>query len=188
MPHGKPGISESRETMLVDKIEGVKVSRSEGFFDERGGWQRVWDRQSLSIKNSDTDVSQVSISSNHKRGTLRGLHSLAVEAKETKTVHCFKGSVFDVIVDMRPMSPTYFDHIAVVLGDETNNQVIIPPGCAHGFQTLEDDSYLAYIMSAKYAPELEIGFHYADPVIAIAWPTTVTRISSKDKSWPHIQK
>lgn len=184
-PHGKHGSSCLWSSSLrVNHIDGLFITQSKAFCDDRGAWHRVWDQDPLSENGVDTGVSQVSISSNINKGTLRGLHMLDIEAHETKTVHCFRGSVFDVVVDMRPASKTYLDYFAIVLGGQSNYRVSIPPGCAHGFQSLEDDTLLAYVMSTPYQPEMERGFHFKDPTFDIGWPLDLSQVSKKDDSWP----
>jgi len=155
---------------LVHNISGVVQTSQKPFFDERGEWHRAWDYELLSKGGADPKVNQVSISINPIMGTLRGMHYLLESALETKSVHCFQGSVQDVVIDMRTNSSTFLDHKVVVMDAQNNNTLTIPPGCAHGFQTLENNTSVAYIMSVAYNPELECGIRYDDPAINITWP------------------
>lgn len=173
-----------RAMALVNDIIGVTQFTSHPSVDDRGEWHRVWDISTIesgSVPNSL--VSQVSISTNRVAGTLRGIHYLQVEAAERKTVQCFEGSAFDVIVDMRPNSPTFLDHMSVTLDSKVGNRISIPPGCGHGFQTLEACTSLAYTMTAPYDPKLEMGIRFDDPVIGIAWPMIPSKVSEKDLNW-----
>lgn len=131
-------------------------------------------------------VAQASISFNAKRGTLRGLHFQCPPAAETKYVRCTKGAAFDVIVDLRPDSPTYLEHLAVVLSAENGRGLYVPKCFAHGFITLEDDTELTYLMSETHTPNAEGGFRYDDPMLGVDWPLPVRVISPRDTAWGSI--
>jgi len=168
---------------LVKKIEGVYEFASTPLVDDRGEWHRVWDADVLSNFSEFIPIKQVSISTNTLLGTVRGIHYLRESALENKSVQCFHGSAFDVVVDMRKNSETYLDHVVTVLDSKIGNRVVIPPGCGHGFQTLEEHTSLAYTMTAKYDQKLELGVRFDDPRLEIEWPSAPTKISMKDLSW-----
>lgn len=127
---------------------------------------------------------QASVSENHSTGTVRGLHFQWPPSHEAKLVRCEQGSIFDAIVDLRPGSPSFLQCFTAVLKASSGDAVYIPPGCAHGYQTLEDRSRIAYLMSDVYEPELAGGFRPDDPAFAIAWPLPVSVISDRDRSYP----
>lgn len=168
---------------LVKTIKGVREFASIPLVDDRGEWHRVWDGDVLDDFSEGIPIKQVSISTNILSGTLRGIHYLQESALEAKSVQCFHGSAFDVVVDMRENSETYLDHVIMVLDSKIGNRVLIPPGCGHGFQTLEDHTSLAYTMTAKYDPNLELGVRFDDPRLGIEWPIPPTKISVKDLNW-----
>jgi dTDP-4-dehydrorhamnose 3,5-epimerase len=129
---------------------------------------------------------QCSISFNARKGTLRGLHYQAVPHAETKLVRCTKGAIYDVVVDLRPRSPTFREWTAVELTAEKRNMVYVPEGCAHGFLTLEDESEVFYQMSEFYDAESARGVRWDDPAFQIAWPGKVEVISERDRTYPNI--
>ena len=128
-------------------------------------------------------VAQASLSFNAKRGTLRGLHFQYPPAAETKYVRCTKGAIFDVIVDLRPESPTYLEHLAVDLSAENGRGLYVPKRFAHGFVTIEDDTELTYFIGESHAPNAEGGLRYDDPMLGVNWPLPVRFISERDAAW-----
>jgi dTDP-4-dehydrorhamnose 3,5-epimerase len=169
-----------RETPLP----GAWVLEPERIADERGFFARTWCRRDFEVRGLETDIAQCSVSFNHRRGTLRGLHFQAEPHAEVKLVRVNRGAIWDVIVDLRPDSPTYRRHFAVVLSAQAGHQLYIPKGMAHGFQTLEDATEVSYQISAFYTPEAARGYRWDDPAFAIPWPEPVTVISEKDRSLP----
>jgi dTDP-4-dehydrorhamnose 3,5-epimerase len=169
-----------RETPLP----GAWVLEPERIADERGFFARTWCRRDFETRGLDPDIAQCSVSFNHRRGTLRGLHFQVEPHAEAKLVRVTRGAVWDVIVDLRPDSPTFRRHFAVVLSAEEGNQLCIPKGMAHGFQTLEDATEVFYQISAFYTPEAARGYRWDDPAFAIPWPEPVTVISEKDRNLP----
>jgi dTDP-4-dehydrorhamnose 3,5-epimerase len=127
---------------------------------------------------------QASISFNAVRGTLRGLHWQDAPFAETKLVRCTRGAIHDVIVDLRPGSPTHARWLGVELTQDNHTMLYVPEGFAHGFITLADATEVAYQMSQVYAPEAAQGARYDDPAFAIRWPTEVRVISDRDRAWP----
>lgn len=168
------------ETTLADAMV-IDMQRNE---DERGFFARTFCRRDFEGRGMEPAVAQCSVSFNHRKGTVRGLHFQAAPHEETKLVRVTRGAIWDVIVDLRPESPTFRHHFAVVLDAGRGNQLFIPRGMAHGFQTLEDATEVSYQISAFYAPEAATGYRWNDPAFAIPWPEPVTVISDKDQSLP----
>jgi len=153
--------------------------------DERGFFARAWCEEELAAHGLETRVAQASISYNRCRGTLRGLHYRVGPHAEAKVVRCIRGAMYDVIVDLRPTSASHLQWFGVTLTSDNRESVYIPEGCAHGFQTLEDDTEVLYLMSKLHEPEAERGLRWDDGAIAILWPHVETRImSEKDRNWP----
>ena len=171
-----------RETPLA----GAWVLEPERIVDERGFFARTYCRRDFAARGLDPAIAQCSVSFNHRRGTLRGLHFQAAPHEEVKLVRVTRGAVWDVIVDLRPESPTYAKHFSLVLSAETRHELYIPKGMAHGFQTLEDGTEVFYQISELYAPESARGYRWNDPGFAIPWPEPVTVISEKDRGLPFL--
>ncbi len=127
---------------------------------------------------------QLSLSRNHRAGTLRGLHYAVPPHAETKLVRCVRGTIHDVAVDVRPGSPSYARHVARRLDARTGGGLLIPAGFAHGFQTLEDETEVLYAIDLPYIPEAARAIRYDDPTLAISWPLPVSIISERDASAP----
>ena len=153
--------------------------------DERGFFARVWDGEEFAARGLDARVRQSSIAYNHAAGTLRGLHFQLPPFAETKLVRCTRGGVWDVIVDLRPGSPTFLEWAAFELTAENHRTLYVPEEFAHGYQTLTDASEVWYQMSAPYAPDAARGLRWDDPKLAIDWPHIENRlVSERDRSWP----
>jgi dTDP-4-dehydrorhamnose 3,5-epimerase len=165
-------------------LAGAWVLEPERFEDERGFFARTYCRREFEAHGLDPSVAQCSVSYNHRRGTLRGLHFQAPPHEEIKLVRVTRGAIWDVIVDLRPGSPTFRRHFGIVLSEENQHELYIPKGMAHGFQTLEDDTEVFYQISEFYAPESARGYRWDDPVFAIPWPEPVTVMSEKDLKLP----
>ena len=165
-------------------LEGVVEVRTEPRADDRGSFARTFCAREFGAAGLSVAVVQANVSSNHRRGTLRGLHFQRPPAAEAKLVRCTRGRVFDVAVDLRPGSPTFLRHAAVVLEARERNALYVPEGCAHGYLTLEDDCEVQYQVSEFYTPTCEGGLRWDDPVLAIPWPDTVRVFSPKDAAWP----
>jgi dTDP-4-dehydrorhamnose 3,5-epimerase len=153
-------------------------------FDDRGCFARTFCSQEFAARGLETSFVQHSLSYSKERGTLRGLHFQKPPHGEAKLVRCVRGSIFDVIVDIRPHSSTYRQWEGFKLTGGNQRQLYIPAGFAHGFQTLSDDVEVHYLISAFYEPTAASGFCYDDPAFAISWPLPVSVISDKDKAWP----
>ena len=165
-------------------LPGTVVVRGERREDERGYFARVWCREEFAAHGVAIDILQASVSYNRRAGTLRGLHYALAPAREGKLVRCERGRIFDVALDLRPGSPAFLRHVAIELAGDDLVALYLPPGVAHGFQTLEDDSSVLYMMSEAYRPELAAGVRFDDPAFGIAWPLPVSVIAARDRSYP----
>lgn len=176
-----------KEMRFIDtSLPGVFSIELKPFVDERGFLTRLFCQQELAEIGFDGRIVQISHSSTSEKGTIRGLHYQHPPACEIKIVRCLRGAVFDVIVDLREDSPTFLQWQSFELSPASMNQIYIPWGCAHGFQTLADDTELIYLISAPYNPQHAGTVRYDDPALAISWPLPVTFVSSKDKDCSHI--
>jgi dTDP-4-dehydrorhamnose 3,5-epimerase len=168
-------------------LAGAWVLEPERFEDGRGFFARTFCRDEFEARGLDPVVAQCSVSYNHRQGTLRGLHFQGAPREEAKLVRCTRGAIFDAIVDLRPGSPTRGRHFAVVLSAEAGNQLYIPKGMAHGFQTLADGTEVFYQISEVYAPDLARGYRFDDPAFGIPWPLPVSVIADKDRNLPRFE-
>ena len=171
-------------TATKTKLNGVYCITSESFSDERGFFSRWFCAETLKLLMGGAVIRQINHSVNLLQGVTRGLHFQHPPAAEYKLVRCIRGKVFDVVVDLRHGSPTLCQHVSIELEAESNNMLLIPPGCAHGFQALEDDSQLLYLHSADYLPQYEGGCRVDDPVLKINWPLPITLLSERDANFP----
>jgi dTDP-4-dehydrorhamnose 3,5-epimerase len=155
------------------------------FEDERGFFVEAW-RQDLAAEHGISEVfTGTNISNNRHQGTLRGLHSQQEPHAQAKLVRCTQGAILDVIVDIRPESPTYLQWLSVELSAENLRMLYVPKGFLHGFQTLVDDSTVMYQVNGQYHPQAEIGARFDDPAFNITWPALAERtLSEKDQKWP----
>ena len=166
-------------------IAGVVVVELEEHVDERGSFARTWCRDEMTGAGLAGELAQCSLSRNPRAGTLRGLHFQRAPHEEAKLVRCSRGAIFDVAVDLRRGSPTYCGWVGFRLDSESGRALYIPKGCAHGFQTLEDESDVTYMISTPYAPESASGVRWDDTAFGIDWPATHDRtIGARDRSWP----
>jgi dTDP-4-dehydrorhamnose 3,5-epimerase len=159
------------------------VIEPECLVDERGFFARIWCRREFLAHGLKTELTQCSISFNRRKGTLRGLHYQMPPHEEAKLVRCTLGAIYDVIVDLRPDSSTYLNHFAVELTQDNRTMLYVPEGCAHGFQTLVDETEVLYQMSAFYSAEHAAGHRWNDPAFRIDWPLDVSMISDRDRSY-----
>jgi dTDP-4-dehydrorhamnose 3,5-epimerase len=156
--------------------------------DHRGFFARTFCAREFEAHGLKSVFVQCNSSFSRARGTLRGMHFQVAPAAEAKLVRCVRGAIYDVIVDLRPESPTYLDHFGVELTAENRTQLYVPELFAHGFLTLEDDSEVTYQVGEYYAPSHERGLRYDDPELAIAWPIPVASITDKDRTWPLVEE
>ncbi len=173
-----------RETALP----GAYVLEPERREDERGFFARTWCRQEFEARGLDARLVQCSVSFNRRRGTLRGLHFQAPPREEPKVVRCTRGSLFDVVVDLRPDSPTRFHWAGVTLTAENRLALYVPPGLAHGFQTLEDETEVFYQIGELYYPELARGVRWDDPAFGVAWPLPDPILSERDRGYVDVSR
>ncbi|MDJ1157091.1 dTDP-4-dehydrorhamnose 3,5-epimerase [Chelatococcus sp. SYSU_G07232] len=152
--------------------------------DERGFFARTFCVREYAVHGLQTTFVQHSMSHSNAKGTLRGMHFQRAPHGETKVVTCLRGAIWDVIVDLRPASPTFRCWQGFELTANNRYQLYIPEGFAHGFQSLCDNCDVGYLISAFYAPQAASGVRYNDPAFAIDWPLAVTMISDKDRAWP----
>jgi dTDP-4-dehydrorhamnose 3,5-epimerase len=167
------------------RIPGVFVVEPELIADERGFFSRIFDVDEFSARGLETEFPQWSVSYNERPGTLRGMHFQREPHAEVKLVRCTRGSLYDVVVDLRPDSPTFRRWTAVDLSAENRLALYIPEGLAHGFQTLEPATEVTYAISERYEPSAAGGVRWDDPAFGIEWPKAERRVmSDKDRSWP----
>lgn len=165
-------------------IPGAYLLEPQRHEDVRGFFARTYCRDELEERGLDPTVVQCNVSVNKKRGTVRGMHWQADPHPEIKLVRCTNGSIFDVILDLRPGSETYRQHWGVELTRDNRMSLYIPVGVAHGFQTLEDDSEVFYQMSEFYHPECARGVRWDDPAFEVEWPLPISVIADKDTEFP----
>ena len=166
-------------------LPGAFVIELEPFTDERGFFARSWDVELAAEHGLAQRWLQSNVSFNRRAGTMRGMHWQAEPHAEDKLVRVTAGAVWDVLVDLRPDSPSYREHVGVRLDADNRISVYIPKGFAHGFQTLVDETELFYLHSEPHAPGFERGAHWDDPAFGIEWPLPESPIlSERDRSWP----
>lgn len=168
-------------------LRGAFVIETERRGDNRGHFARIFCQREFAEHGLEPVIAQASIAFNTARGTLRGMHFQYPGAAETKLVRATRGGILDVIVDLRPESPTYLQHASVVLTAENGRALYVPERFAHGYQALEDGTETTYCAGEFYAPELEGGLRHDDPWLGLRWPMPVTEISQKDKGWPALE-
>ena len=169
-------------------IQGVFELWSHAVGDHRGAFLNAYRDQEQSFRESwgNRSIAQVNISRTEKVGTIRGLHLQAEPHSEAKLVRCLLGKVWDLAVDLRHDSPTRGQWHAVELSPDQRNALLIPEGCAHGFQVLEPGSELLYLHSSAWVPEAETGVRWDDPFLAIDWPLPVSDLSDRDRALPFL--
>lgn len=165
-------------------LPGAYVVDLEPYRDERGFFARAWCRNEFEEHGLVPRVVQANVSFNEHEGTLRGMHYQVAPHEETKLVRCTRGAIYDVIVDLRPDSPTYTHWIGVELTEHNYRMLYVPENFAHGFITLQPRTEVTYQVSQFYAPDAERGVRYDDPAFGIEWPVPVRVISEKDRTWP----
>ncbi len=166
------------------RVPGAFVVEPEPAVDDRGFFARTWCRETFAAHGLAADLDQCSVSYNQRRHTLRGLHVQAAPHAEAKLVRCTQGRIFDVVVDLRPDSPACGRWDAAELDAQAHCALYVPPGCAHGFLTLEDDTVVFYQIAGVHMPEAARGVRWDDPDLAIAWPAAPAAISERDRALP----
>jgi dTDP-4-dehydrorhamnose 3,5-epimerase len=165
-------------------IAGACVVKPEPQTDQRGFFTRLWSQEEFARHGIADPMLQSSLSYSRRAGTLRGMHFTWAPSKEGKLVRCSRGRVYDVILDLRPESESYLTHYERELDASSHAAVYVPPGVAHGHQTLEDHCELFYMMTEAYRPELATGVRYDDPAFGLSWPQAVTEIAERDRGYP----
>jgi dTDP-4-dehydrorhamnose 3,5-epimerase len=166
------------------RLKGAFVLELEKREDDRGFFARSWCRKEFETHNLNSAIVQCNVSFNRSRGTLRGMHYQAAPFAEAKLVRCTAGALYDVIIDLRPDSATYKQHVGEVLSAANYRMLYVPEGFAHGFQTLEDNTEIFYQMSQFYSPEHARGVRYNDPAFGIEWMIGEPVIADRDRNYP----
>ena len=165
-------------------IDGLMVVKTEPYNDQRGSFVRLYCQKELLEILGSRKIMQVNHSYTRDIGTVRGLHYQHAPHSEIKMVRCLKGKIWDVVVDLRSGSPTFLKWHAEELSPANNRMIVIPEGCAHGFQVLEADSELLYLHTANYSPSAEAGIRPTDPALSISWPLALQNLSNRDLNHP----
>jgi dTDP-4-dehydrorhamnose 3,5-epimerase len=152
--------------------------------DNRGFFARTFCQKEFEAHGLNPVIAQANVAFNRFKGTIRGMHFQCPPAAESKFVRCTRGGILDIIVDLRPESPTYLQHICVELTADNHRALFVPERFAHGYQALADNTETSYQMGEFYAPGCEGGLVYNDPALGLSWPLPMTEISAKDKVWP----
>ncbi len=173
---------------LKTKLEGSYVIETEPICDERGFFVRTFCKKEFLCNGIDFNIAQCNTSHNKKKSTIRGMHYQAVPHQEAKLVACIRGAICDVIVDLRPESPTYCQWFSIELTPDNRKMLYVPKGFAHGYQTLESDTIVLYFVSEFYQPGSEKGVRWNDSAFNIDWPLKPQIISSKDSNHPDFVK
>jgi dTDP-4-dehydrorhamnose 3,5-epimerase len=185
-----PNLAEGSASFMIfhaSKLQGAFEIHLEPKPDERGFFARTWCQKEFEAHGLNPSFSQCNVSFNARRGTLRGIHYQSLPYAEAKVVRCTKGAIYDVVVDLRPDSPTFKDWIAVLLTATNRHMVYVPEGCGHGFLTLEDATEVFYQMSQFYNAESARGVRWNDPALQIHWPDKVHVISERDRDYPDFE-
>jgi dTDP-4-dehydrorhamnose 3,5-epimerase len=169
-------------------IPGAWVIDPTPFKDDRGHFMRAWCQREFAENAIDFTPVQANMGFNVRRGTIRGLHYQLPSAPEAKLVRCTRGSIFDVLVDLRPSSPTFRSWFGIDLSADNGRMIYIPEGCAHGCQSTEDGTEIHYMTSAFYSPTEVRGVRFDDPAFGIRWPLPPSAVSEQDRNWSLFQQ
>jgi dTDP-4-dehydrorhamnose 3,5-epimerase len=169
------------------ELQGAFEIQIEPKTDDRGFFARSWCQKEFESRNLNSRLVQCNISFNLRKGTLRGMHYQASPYAEAKVVRCTRGAIYDVLLDLRPESPTFKEWVAIVLSAEQRNMTYVPEGLAHGFLTLEDNTEVFYQMSEFHNADSARGVRWDDPAFGITWPEKVEVISERDRTYPKFQ-
>lgn len=170
------------------KIKNVFVITPEPREDSRGYFARVFAKEEFKKNGVSFSIVHINRSLSKDKGVIRGLHYQRSPHQEDKIIQCLQGKIFDVALDIRPSSKTYGQWVSQVLDSKSKKMILVPKGCAHGFQTLERNCIVEYFVTAYYAPLYEQGIRYNDPFFNIAWPIKKVILSKKDANWPDFDK
>lgn len=172
--------------IMSTPLDGVVIVETTKQGDHRGEFFRAYCQRELDSIVGERQILQINVSQTNTVGAIRGMHYQLQPQAEMKLIRCIKGKVWDVAVDLRAESKTYLQWYAEELSADTAKMLVIPEGCAHGFQVLEEDSELLYLHTAFYSPEAEGAVRYNDPRLRIQWPLDATDISERDRQHPLI--
>jgi dTDP-4-dehydrorhamnose 3,5-epimerase len=170
------------------ELKGAYIIELERREDDRGFFARAFCQKEFEAHGLKPIIAQTNIASNRKKGTLRGMHFQHPPAAETKLVRCTRGAILDIIVDLRPESPTYLRHIAVELNEDNQRALFVPERFAHGYQALRDNTDTSYQVGEFYTPGSESGLRHDDPRLGLSWPLPVAVISDKDRAWQFLDE
>ncbi len=165
------------------RLKGAFVIDLDRKTDERGFFARAFCQNEFRDHGLKSVIAQANVASNATKGTVRGMHFQYPPAAETKLIRCTRGAILDIIVDLRPESPTYLEHISVELNEDNMTALYVPERFAHGYQVLRDGTDTSYQVGEFYTPSAEGGLRYDDPRLGLKWPLPVTVISSKDQAF-----
>lgn len=165
-------------------VLGARVIEPSPHEDSRGRFMRAWCQREFTDHSIDFIPVQANMGLSVLKGTIRGLHYQIAPALEAKLVRCTRGEIFDVVVDVRPTSPTYGSWYGLYLSAENARMLYVPEGCAHGCQSVEDNTEIFYMASAFYSPKAVRGVRFDDPMLRITWPLLPSVVSDQDRSWP----
>ncbi len=166
------------------KLKGAFIIDFKGFEDERGFFGRIWCKKEFEEHGLNSNAVQANVSYSKVKGTIRGMHYQIAPHQESKTLRCTYGSTYNVIIDLRPKSPTFKQWTSVELTAESYRMLYVPEGFANGFLTLEDHTAVHYVVTQYYAPGAEHGIRFNDPAFNIKWPMTPVAVSDKDRNHP----
>ncbi len=166
-------------------IRGAFLIKLEPHEDQRGFFARMFCKDEFEHNGLDTKIVQINTAMSYRTGTIRGMHFQSGEYRDNKFVRCLHGKIYDVCVDLRRDSPTLCQSVAVELSAKNRQMLFLPEGCAHGYQTLTDNTEIIYTTNRHYSPAHATGVRYDDPAFDINWPLPVTEISDADRDWPN---
>jgi dTDP-4-dehydrorhamnose 3,5-epimerase len=170
------------------KLEGAFIIDLDLKEDNRGFFARAFCQHEFGEHGLKPIIAQANLAFNRRKGSVRGMHFQFPPTAETKLVRCTRGAILDIIVDLRPESPTYLDHVGVELTADNHRALYVPERFAHGYQVLEDVTETSYQVGEFYTPESESGLRYDDPALGLTWPLPVTEMSDKDRAWALLEE
>src|SRR3954452_12022140 len=188
---GRKGAADFRGLWMIfteTKLKGAFVIDIERREDNRGFFARSFCQHEFADHGLKPVIAQANVAFNKRKGTVRGMHFQYPPAPETKVVRATRGAIVDIIVDLRPESPTYLNHVAVELNEDNGRALYVPERFAHGYQTLVDSTETSYFVGEFYAPETEGGLSPTDPRLGLSWPLPVSSISEKDGAWASLDE